>query len=117
MTPTHKPEDGDRAPISSGGAESALPPYIYGHEAGPMERVWTQRSVGQLIVESERLLAEKAQRIERLEAALRCLVAMLPSDHEDRPEDERIPSSFCYVRWREIREARAALSQPHPHGG
>jgi hypothetical protein len=46
---------------------------------------------------------------QRLKEALGAVLCMLPSDHEDRPAEERIPASYCYVRWQDIREAREAL--------
>lgn len=48
---------------------------------------------------------------ERLREALKNLLTMLPSDHPERPDTERIPASYCYVRWLDIREGRAALKE------
>lgn len=140
MTPTHKPEDGDRAPISNGGAgmdphahwipsadglarrnpaPDASPAMVpnsrtvmlkIGNEFAPFHRSashvepayrdgWNQCYAG-----ATGLLAEKAQRIERLEAALRCLL-------------EEVRMQLTYSSSPGLDAARAALSQPHPHGG
>jgi hypothetical protein len=48
---------------------------------------------------------------EALRIALRNLRVMLPSDHPERPGKERIPLSYCYVRWIDLREADAALKE------
>lgn len=54
--------------------------------------------------------AASASRSEILEA-LRNLVVMLPPDAPERDETERIPAGFVYIRWRDLREARAALAK------
>jgi hypothetical protein len=48
--------------------------------------------------------------VEQQREALSNLLVMLPSSDNDAPDTDRIPASFNYVRWLDIREARAALS-------
>lgn len=48
-------------------------------------------------------------RIRHLERALKNLIVMLPSDNPDADYDERIPAGFSYIRWGDLREARAVL--------
>lgn len=106
MTPTHKPEDGDRAPISNRGAglerfnvTEHFDPFddaSYGVMAASEGGAWVK------LADATALLAEKAQRIERLEAALCDILAA-------HANDTTRPKAF-YI-------ASAALSQPHPHGG
>lgn len=51
-----------------------------------------------------------AARVAQLESALNNLLVMLPSsDQFIEDHKARIPQSFCYVRWLDIIEARAAL--------
>jgi hypothetical protein len=123
MTPTHKPEDGDRVPISNRGAELETIATVNITDEGSVNRGarWYMRPAGYQLgtgpcdlvrrTDATALLAEKAQRIERLEAALR-RIGLIEIDRDHHDPDEMIERGLSAVG-----QARAALSQPHPHGG
>lgn len=43
--------------------------------------------------------------------ALKTLAVFLPSDHHEPADNERIQPGFIYIRWGDLRAARAAIAR------